>query len=366
MSDNEEMLTSRRKNIRVFLRWLRPHGLQADMTISYVWVTVAAVLVLETLALALNGIGPGIGPLQVTGRLASSVLVSLLIAAPIGGLFGLITTRDLVRRLHSLVRASTRFANGDYAQRLQVSRADEVGQLEQQFNRMAEQLVASIAQQQALAEQNARIQERARISRELHDAISQNLFSLRTLIDGLQEAIQAGAGAADLQPHVAVLGQTTNTMTHEMRALLLEMRPPQLEGLQLAEALQSLADAYTSRLGIAVTTSIAPVVLNATTEQTLLRIAQEALSNAARHANATLMTLSLASQERVVCLTITDNGQGMSPGESGKAHGLGLRLMQERVQELRGSFLLDTTPGQGTRVQICVPQEEEHDTRPHS
>ena len=114
------------------------------------------------------------------------------------------------------------------------------------------------------------------------------------------------------------------------------------------------------------TTSIVPVVLNATTEQTLLRIAQEALSNAARHANATLMTLSLASQERAVCLTITDNGQGMSPGESGKSHGLGLRLMQERVQELRGSFLLDTAPGQGTRVQICVPQEEEHDTRPHS
>lgn len=366
MSDNEEMLTRKRKNIRVFLRWLRPRGLQADMTISYVWVTVAAVLVLEILALAINGVGPEIGPWQFTERLTSSVLVSLLIAAPIGGLFGLITTRGLVRRLHSLVLATTRFANGDYAQRLQVSRADEVGQLEQHFNRMAEQLVASIAQQQALAEQNARIQERARISRELHDAISQNLFSLRTLIDGLQAAIQAGAGAADLQPHVAVLEQTTNTMTHEMRALLLEMRPPQLEGLQLAEALQSLADAYTSRLGIAVTTSIVPVVLSAPTEQTLLRIAQEALSNAARHANATLMTLSLASQERAVCLTITDNGQGMNPGESGKSHGLGLHLMQERVQELRGSFLLDTAPGQGTRVQICVPQEEEHDTRPHS
>lgn len=134
------------------------------MTISYVWVTVAAVLVLETLALAINGIAPGISPWQFTGRLASSVLVSLLIAAPIGGLFGLITTRGLVRRLHSLMRASTRFANGDYMQRVQVSRADEVGQLEQQFNRMAEQLVASIAQQQTLAEQNARIQERAHLT----------------------------------------------------------------------------------------------------------------------------------------------------------------------------------------------------------
>lgn len=355
------------KNTLPFLHRLRPRGLQAHMTISYVWVTVAAVTVLEILALAINGIipGRGIGLGQLSGRLISSLLVSLLIAAPIGALFGLMTTRGLVRRLHNLVKASTRFANGDYAQRVQVTRSDEVGQLEQQFNRMAEQLVTSIAQQQALAEQNARMQERSRISRDLHDAISQNLFSLRTLIDGLQTAIGTGTETTVLQPRIALLEQTTNTMTREMRALLLEMRPPQFEELTLAEALEALADAYTSRLGIAVATSIAPVVLNATTEQALLRIAQEALSNAARHANATLMTLSLASQERAVCLTVTDNGQGISPGESGKSHGLGLRLMQERVQELQGSFLLDTSPGQGTRVQICVPQEEEHDTRPH-
>ncbi len=263
-----------------------------------------------------------------------------------------------------LVRASTRFADGDYTQRVQVRRPDEVGQLEQQFNRMAEQLVASIAQQQALAEQNARMQERARISRDLHDAVSQNLFSLRTLIDGLQAAIRAGAETTALQPHIALLEQTTDTMTREMRALLLEMRPPQLEGLGLAEALQALAEAYTSRLGIAVTTSISSAVrLRAPTEQTLLRIAQEALSNAARHANATLIALSLAPREQMVCLTVTDNGRGMNLEESGKAHGLGLRLMQERVQELRGSFMLDTAPGQGTRLEICVPQEEEHDTR---
>src|SRR5215467_16080767 len=116
MSDKEEMLTSR----RICLQWLRPRGLQAHMTISYVWVTVAAVLLLESLAVALNGISPGIGPWQFTVRLTSTLLVSLLIAAPIGGLFGLITTRGLVRRLHALVRASTRFANGDYTQRLQV------------------------------------------------------------------------------------------------------------------------------------------------------------------------------------------------------------------------------------------------------
>src|SRR5215471_9099122 len=133
MSDKEEMLRSRQKNIQIFLQRLRPRGLQAHMTISYVWVTVAAVLVLESLAVVLNGISPGISPWQFTGRLTSTLLVSLLIAAPIGGLFGLITPRGLVRRLHTLVGASTRFANGDYTQHLQVRHSDEVGQLEHQF-----------------------------------------------------------------------------------------------------------------------------------------------------------------------------------------------------------------------------------------
>jgi signal transduction histidine kinase len=132
--------------------------------------------------------------------------------------------------------------------------------------------------------------------------------------------------------------------------------------LTLAEAIEALAEAYTSRLGIAVTTSIAPVVLSATVEQTLLRITQEALSNAAHHANASLIALSLAPLEQMASLTVTDNGQGMDPDMRDTTHGLGLRLMQERVQELRGTFVMETAPGRGTRLEICVPQEGEHDT----
>ena len=111
------------------------------------------------------------------------------------------------------------------------------------------------------------------------------------------------------------------------------------------------------------TTSIAPVDLSATVEQALLRITQEALSNAARHANASLIGLSLASQDQMVSLTVTDNGRGIDTDVRGTTHGLGLRLIQERVQELRGTFVLETAPGRGTRLEICVPQEEEHDTR---
>jgi len=94
----------------------------------------------------------------------------LLITAPIGTFFGLLTTRGLVRRIHRLVQATAHFAKGDYTQRVNVSKHDEIGQLESQFNQMAEQLVESIAQQKVMTEQHTRLEERARIEQELRTA----------------------------------------------------------------------------------------------------------------------------------------------------------------------------------------------------
>jgi NarL family two-component system sensor histidine kinase LiaS len=329
-------------------RFFRIYGLQANMTISYVCLTVVSGLLLEILGLLLNGSNIW----ELTGQLLRNAIILLAITAPIGGLFGLLTTRHVIQRIRQLVTATTLFTDGDYAQRVQVTHTDEVGQLEQQFNRMAKQLVENIALQQCLAEQNARMVERARISRELHDAISQDLFSLRVLADGLQTAIQSGTQAADLGPHVAILKQTTITMTREMRALLLEMRPPQLDGLAFPDALETLASTYTSRLGIAVSTAIAAIPLRPEVEDALLRIAQEALHNAARHANATLITLSLAQEDDSIVLKIEDNGQGFREDEKSQMRGLGLHSMQERVGDLQGRFHLDTVPGRGTC--ICV------------
>jgi serine phosphatase RsbU (regulator of sigma subunit) len=89
---------------------------------------------------------------------------------PFGILFGLVTSRGLVKRINRLVDATTRFANGDYSQRVSFSRPDEIGQLENQFNQMAEQLVESIAREKATSEQSARREERARIEQELRTA----------------------------------------------------------------------------------------------------------------------------------------------------------------------------------------------------
>lgn len=280
------------------------------------------------------------------------VLLALLITTPLGSVFGLLTTRGLVRRIRRMVIVTTDFVSSNYTHRVPVARNDEIGQLEQHFNQMADQLVESIARRQELAGQNARLAERARISRELHDAIAQDLFSLRMLAYGLQETLPADAA---FQSRVATLEQTANRMIREMRALLLELRPAQLDQVGLAEALEDLAVSYGERLGIAVTTQIAPVELSAEAEHALLRIAQEALSNAVRHARASQITLLLIPTEQGVSLTIRDNGQGFAFDAGQQAHGFGLHSMQERVRELHGVFTVQTTPGKGTEIGVHLP-----------
>ena len=161
-------------------------GLQARMTVSYIGVAVLNVLLLELLAgitffIVLSRVGPpgAQRPPQgstipnffgiFTGILFTG-LFWLIVMAPAGTFFGVMFTRGLVKRIRRLIQATARFAEGDYTQRVLVKRRDEVGQLESQFNTMAEQLVESIKKQQELAEYNARIEERARIEQELQTA----------------------------------------------------------------------------------------------------------------------------------------------------------------------------------------------------
>ena len=155
-------------------------GLQARMTFSYLGVAVLNVLLLEFLvsitwlivvshSAYASRLPRGIFP-NIVGGVLFSGLIWLVIFTPAGALFGILFTRGLVRRIHRLVKATARFASGDYTQRVPATKRDEVGQLEDQFNSMAEQLVESIKKQQELAEENARAEERARIEQELQTA----------------------------------------------------------------------------------------------------------------------------------------------------------------------------------------------------
>jgi signal transduction histidine kinase len=283
--------------------------------------------------------------------LLQSGLVLLLVTIPVGVVFGMLTTRGVVQRLRRLAAGTVGFAAGDFSQRVPEAAADEVGQLERHFNRMAERLATSIDEQRTLAEQNARLAERSRISRELHDSISQDLFSISTLVGGLRKALPEDS---PVQPQLATLTETVGSTIQEMRALLLELRPTALEEKGLLPALADLCEAYEARVGVHVDRELVPVTLEPAVEQAVFRIAQEGLSNAVRHSEAGRIEVRLRPAGEQAELTVEDNGQGFDRATT-SGHGLGLRLMAERIREVGGSLVIDSEPGRGTSLRVLLP-----------
>ena len=292
------------------------------------------------------GRGPSIWD-NLSAQLGIGLLV-LLAALPVGAVFGLLFTRRLLGRLRHLAASTAAVADGDYQRRVPVSGGDEVAELEAGFNRMAERLADAMATERALAGAS----ERARIARELHDSISQDLFSLRLLAGGLRRALPAGS---PLYPRVETMERTVSGTLHEMQALLLELRPVALRDTGLLPALDEVCRAYRDRLGIAVEADLEPIELDPAAEPAVLRVVQEALANAVKHARPSRVVLRVrdAGSGQAV-LSISDDGAGFDPARGADRHGMGLDLMRERVAELGGQLQLESTPGEGTTVRITL------------
>jgi signal transduction histidine kinase len=296
---------------------------------------------------------PGIGGFTVSPALIRTGLAVLVVAVPAGLAFGLLSTRRLTRRLKRLAALTLEVADGGFERRVPVSGHDEVSQLEENFNRMAGQLQASLDARRQLAEANARHAERARIARELHDSISQELFSLSVLAGGLRRALPPGSGVLT---EVETMERTAEDTMREMQSLLLALRPVALDELGLASAIEGICHAYTERAGVEVGAELEPVELSPALEHAILRVTQEALANAVRHADADRVTVRLRTCEDLVVLEITDNGRGFDvEARQETAVGLGLGAMRDRVTEHGGSMSVDSAPGTGTRVRACFP-----------
>jgi len=295
---------------------------------------------------------------RVPSTLAWTGVIVLLAAVPVGLAFGLLSTRRLTRRLKRLAMLTLSVADGDFQRRVLVSGHDEVSLLEENFNRMASQLQASLDANRRFAEASARQEERSRIARELHDSISQELFSLSVLAGGLRRALPAGSVVL---PEVETMERTAGGAMREMRSLLLALRPAALEEADLVGAIEGVCHAYSERLGIPVraeaglagpgTAALPPAV-----EHAVLRVTQEAVANAARHADPGQITVRLQAAAGQVQLEVADDGHGFDVADR-RAHasGLGLRTMHDRVTELGGSLTIDSAPGDGTRVRASFP-----------
>jgi two-component system, NarL family, sensor histidine kinase LiaS len=287
-----------------------------------------------------------INPIAGWKELPPAAYLLLIAIAPAGALFGLLASRRMVRRVRRLERATIAVANGDCTVALPVSGRDEIGRLEENFTSMARQLDSALTAERQRAGSHARTAERNRIARELHDAISQHLFSLRMVAGGLR---RANPGLEQVQ----MIERITEDAIGDMQALLQELRPASLAHAGLIPALEAACDAYRSRLGVEVDADLEDIAVPAHVEHALIRITQEAFTNAIRHGKAPRLAISTARHDGHVQLVVRDTGTGF---DSSIPHaGSGLGHIRDRATELGGTVQIVSTPGQGAAVTVRIP-----------
>jgi signal transduction histidine kinase len=227
-------------------------------------------------------------------------------------------------------------------------------------------LAVSFADQVALAIENARLfdqaeqaailEERQRLARELHDSVKQALYGVTMFAEAAARLLNAGniELAGD---HINELRSTAQEALQEMRLLLFELRPPVLEEEGLVAALQTRLEAVERRSGLVTELKVEgdeELPLPPKTEEGLYRIAQEALNNALKHAQAERIIVYLNLDPNCVTMEIADDGQGFDPITIRERAGLGLRGIQERVAQLGACLTINSQPGQGAKIKVEV------------
>ena len=207
----------------------------------------------------------------------------------------------------------------------------------------------------AQAEQSAILEERQRVARELHDSVTQSLYSLTLLAAAAQRSAHDGNMERTLR-NIDSIGMIALQTLKEMRLLVYELQPSTLESGGLAEAIQRRLDAVEEHAGMQtkfINESHQPISKQVEIE--LYGLTQEALNNSIKHGGATTITVRLSEKDDSILLDIIDNGKGFDLKQAESKHGTGLISMNKRVDILGGRIEISTEPGEGTRIQVSVP-----------
>jgi nitrate/nitrite-specific signal transduction histidine kinase len=230
-------------------------------------------------------------------------------------------------------------------------------------------IVLAFANHAAIAIENARLyeqarqlaalEERQRLARDLHDAVTQTLFSSSLIADVLPDLWEKNPDKA--RQRLAQLQQLTRSALTEMRTLLLELRPRGLYETDIADLLQQLIETLRSRTKMTITLSVSLCKpLPQEVQVVLYRIAQEALNNVVRHARAAHADVKLLCNDHCITLSIHDDGCGFIPAVVVGDH-LGLNIMRERAGSIAAHLRVDSTPGMGTSVLVTWSKEVTHE-----
>jgi PAS domain S-box-containing protein len=239
-----------------------------------------------------------------------------------------------------------------------------IGAPRRQFSAEEVALLASIADQIGVAVENARLfqraeqlavmEERQRLARELHDSVTQAVYSANLLTETARRAVSS-QNLEQVHGYLDELGAITQQALKEMRLLIYELRPPALEQEGLVGALQRRIDAVEGRAGIQARLLVeGKIEVEEPVEEALYRIAQEALNNALKHAAAEAVTVRVHTGQDIVRMSVVDDGRGFDPEIASQQGGMGLTTMRERAERVGGKLTVLSSPGQGTTVQIAV------------
>lgn len=282
------------------------------------------------------------------GVLAIGLLVTYLLATV------------LTRPLTNLAEAARAVGRGELSQRVEVTGSDEASRLAAAFNVMTETLEEKEGERTRLLGKviSAQEEERRRIARELHDEAGQALTSLMLGLRHLEEH----SDGEPARRKAAELRSLTGDTLDRMHDLALELRPTALDDLGLVAALEGYVKDYAAKHGLKVdfhAGSLKGGRLPPQEETTLYRIAQEALTNVVKHADASNVSILLEQRNSTAVLIVEDDGRGFDlkavTQGSDRARRLGLLGMEERASLIGGRLTIESHPGGGTAVFVEIP-----------
>jgi two-component system sensor histidine kinase UhpB len=304
----------------------------------------------NAVAMALAFAGLVFAPVTVSVPVAAAELIVLAIGLVLLLILNLLLLRPAFRPLDDLADAMRRHDPLSPGERVRVDGEPDVAALAQAFNEMLDRLEFERRESARLALRVLE-DERSRIARELHDEVGQTLTGVMLQVEGLAAKIPE-----ELQEQLDELRETARSGTEDVRRIARQLRPEALEDLGLQSALAALSTAFGEQAGIEVQRRLEPsVALTDEQELVVYRVAQEALTNVARHAEATQVELRLDNRGDEAVLTVRDDGRGIHPGALPSSRGI--RGMRERAMLIGAQLEIDSSPDRGTAINLSIPLE---------
>jgi signal transduction histidine kinase len=291
-------------------------------------------------------------PANILTLLSQSALILLLAAGLIGTIFGFLTAKGMVKRLQRVSQVTDAWSQGDFSEFIEDPVGDEISQLAVRLNNMAVQLQSFLKRSQEMAVS----EERNRLARDLHDSAKQEAlaasFHLGTALTLFERDPQSAKN------HLIEADNLVDSVRGDLTDLIHELRPPSMNGDNFDETLNEYLVEWAHQTGIGANLNVEGFVdLSLEIKQAIYRILQESLANVARHSSSDQVEVAIEYGDHSLQIAIIDNGIGFNTQQH--YDGIGLNSMRERAESYNGDFTIESVLGQGTKIVVTFPIEDE-------